>query len=114
LKFIYKGLFMKAVNLPTGAQRNLNSGYVFREVYNGSGGFTTELPFQHTVRVSAGANVTVSMDGVLCATLRTGEVEYFNTGAGRTDDRSTVTLVIGAGDARVQIGEEKDPGRRTR
>jgi hypothetical protein len=105
---------MKAVNLPTGAQRNINAGYVFREVYNGAGGYTAELPFQYTVRVSAGANVTVSMDGVLCATLRVGEVEYFNTGAGLTDGLSTVTLVIGAGDARVQVCEEKDPGRRTR
>jgi hypothetical protein len=105
---------MRAVNLPTGAQRNLNVGYVLREIYNGSGGFTTELPFQYTIRVSAGANVTVTIDGILCATLRSGEVEYFNTGAGITDGRSTVTVVIGAGDARVQVGEEKETGRRTR
>jgi len=105
---------MRAVNLPTGAQRNLQVGCVLRELYNGSAGFTIELPFQYTIRVSAGADVTVTMDGILCATLRSGEVEYFNTGAGQTDGLSTVTVVIGAGDVRVQVAEEREAGRRTR
>lgn len=48
-------------------------------------------------------------------TLRNGEVELFNTGAGlAADNRSVVTVIIGAGSARVQIAEEKDPGRRIR
>lgn len=106
---------MKPVNLPTGAQRNTETGLVWREVYNGAGGFTMELPFQYTFRVSAGANVTVTVDGELAMTLRTGEVERFNTGAGApADQKNTVTVIIGAGDARVQVAEEKDPGRRVR
>lgn len=106
---------MKPVNLPSGAQRNVESGLVWREEFNGAGGTTFELPFQYTFRVSAAANVTVTMDGVLAMTLRSGEVERFNTGAGLAgNNKSTVTVVIGAGDARVQIAEEKDPGRRSR
>jgi hypothetical protein len=105
---------MKPVNLPVGSQRNTEVGLLWKEVYNGAGGYTTELPFQHTFRVSAAANVTVTIDGILAMTLRAGEVELFNTGAGYTDGKSTVTIVIGAGDARVQVAEEKDPGRRTR
>lgn len=106
---------MKPVNLPSGAQRNVESGLVWREVYNAAGGFTFELPFQYTFRVSAAANVTVTVDGILAMTMRSGEVERFNTGAGTpADGISTVTIVIGAGDARVQVAEEKDPGRRTR
>ncbi len=106
---------MKPVNLPSGAQRNAEVGLVWREVHNGAGAFSIELPFQYTLRVSAGANVTVTIDGVLAMTLRTGEVERFNTGAGLSGDgKSLVTVTIGAGDSRVQIAEEKDPGRRTR
>lgn len=106
---------MKPVNIPTGAQRNTEVGLVWREVLNGSGGLTIELPFQTTFRVSAGADVTVTMDGVLAMTLRNGEVERFNTGAGAAGDgRSTITVVIGAAAARMQVAEEKDPGRRSR
>jgi hypothetical protein len=105
---------MKPVNLPAGSQRNSEVGLLWKEVYNGAAGYTAELPFQYTFRVSAAADVTVTIDGVLAMTLRSGEVERFNTGAGYTDTRSTVTVVIGAGDARVQVAEEKDPGRRTR
>lgn len=105
---------MKPVNLPTGAQRNAEVGLVWREILNGAGGLTTELPIQTTFRVSAGGDVTVTIDGVLAMTLRTGEVERFNTGSGTTDGRNTVTVVINAVSARVQVAEEKDPGRRTR
>lgn len=106
---------MKPVNLPTGAQRNVESGLVWKEIFNGAGGITFEVPFQVTFRVSAAANVTVTMDGVLAMTLRAGEVELFNSGAGAPGDGiSTVKIVIGAGDARVQVAAEIDPGRRTR
>lgn len=106
---------MKPVNLPSGAQRNTEVGLVWEEIFKGAGGTTFELPFQNTFRVSAAADVTVTIDGVLAMTMRTGEVERFNTGAGTPgDSRSFVTVVIGAGDARVQVAKEKDPGRRTR
>jgi hypothetical protein len=105
---------MKPVNLPTGAQRNVETGLVWREVYNGAGGITLDLPMQTTFRVSAAADVTVTVGGVLAMTMRTGEVERFNTGAGPSDTKDTVKVIIGAGAARVQVAEEKDPGRRVR
>ena len=106
---------MKPVNLPTGAQRNTEVGLVWREVHNGAGGATLELPMQATFRVSSNAAaLTVTIGGVLAMTMRVGEVERFNTGAGPSDGRNDVIVVIGAGDARVQVAEEKDPGRRVR
>lgn len=106
---------MKPVNLPTGAQRNTETGLVWRELHNGAGGTTLELPMQSTFRVSSNAaSLTVTVGGVLAMTMRAGEVERFNTGAGPSDGKDLVVVVIGAGDARVQVAEEKDPGRRTR
>jgi hypothetical protein len=106
---------MKPVNLPSGAQRNVESGLVWRQVYNDAGGYTTELPFQYTFRVSAADDIEVYIDDVLAMTLRAGEVALFNTGAGKAgDDKNTVTIELGGGDARMQVAEEKDPGRRTR
>jgi len=106
---------MKPVNNPSGAGRVVEAGLVWQEVYNGAGGFTIEIPYQSTFRVSAAADVTVTLDGVLAMTLRTGEVERFNAGSGTAGDgKVTVTLVIGAGSARLQLAAELDPGRRTR
>lgn len=107
---------MKPTNIPSGSQRTVNTGFVWQEVYKGSAGFTMELTMQSTFRVSAGsADVAVTIDGVLAMTLRANEVEYFNVGAGKeSDSKSTITVVIGAADARVQVALENDPGRRSR
>lgn len=107
---------MKAVNLPAGSQRNSDVGLVWRQVFSGAGGFTFNGPVQGTIRVSSGAAaLTVTIGGVLAATLRTGEVEYFNLGSGLSGDMKTpVVVIIGAGDARVSLAEELDPGRRTK
>lgn len=107
---------MKPVNLPSGAQRNAEVGLVWQQVYSGAGGTTLTVLPQATIRVSAGADVTVTIGGVLAATLRSGEVEYFNSGVGPDGDlRTTVQVVIGAGDARVQVAlESENKGRRTK
>lgn len=63
---------MKPVNIPSGAGRIVESGLVWQEIYNGAGGTTLYLPIQATFRVSAGASVTVSLDGILAMTLRLG------------------------------------------
>ena len=99
---------MKSVNIPSGALRHVHVGLVYQEIYNGAGGTTFIAPFQSTIRVSAAANVTVTLDGVLACTLRAGEVELFNVGAGNVPGASTVTVVIGPGDARVQLAQESD------
>ena len=103
---------MKSVNIPNGALRQVDVGFVWQEIYNGSGGATFNAPWQSTIRVSAGANVTVTLDGVLAMTLRAGEHEYFNVGAGNVPLQRFVVVVIGAGDARVQIGQESDAAGR--
>lgn len=106
---------MRPVNISTGAQRNTETGMVWREILTGAGGGSFELPFQTTFRVSAGGDVVVSLDGVVSMTMRNGEVERFNTGAGVAgNNKSTVTVTISAVDARVQVATDVDPGRRTR
>jgi len=110
---------MKSGDLPSGAARVVECGFVYQEVYNGTAGTTLQLPMFTTIRVSAGANVTVTLDGVLSMTLRSGEVERLNVGGGAkgrsrnqpTRGNSLVTVVIGAGDARVQISTMTDDGR---
>ena len=103
---------MKSVNVPSGALRQVDVGLVWQEIYNGSGGATFNAPWQSTIRVSAGADVTVTLDGVLAMTLRSGEVEYFNTGSGNVPSQRYVVVVIGAGNARVQVAQESDVAGR--
>lgn len=106
---------MRYANLPSGAAREVEVGLVWREVYNGAGGTSFRVKIQSTIRVSAAASVAVTIDGVLAITLRAGEVERINVGAGAAgDERSTVLVEIGPGDARVQLAEDIDPGRRSR
>jgi hypothetical protein len=85
---------------------------MYTEVYNGSAGITLNVPLQTTLRVSAGADVTITIDGKLACTLRAGEVEFFNVGSGWTPGNTTVPFVVGAGDVRVQQASELDPGRK--
>jgi len=73
---------MNTTNIPAGSHRDSNVGLVWEEVLNGAGGLTFEVPMQGTIRVSAGADLAVTIGGVLAATLRSGEVEYFNVGTG--------------------------------
>ena len=106
---------MRSANLATGAERNTEVGMVWRELYSGAAGFTFKVLPQQTFRVSAAADVTVTMDGVLAMTMRSGEVERFCAGSGAAGDGKTpIEIVIGAGDARIQISEIVDPGRRNR
>jgi len=104
---------MKWVNLPSGASRNAETGLVWQELYNGNAGFSFECLPQATFRVSAGADVTVTIGGILAMTLRNGEVERFNAGSGlEGDKRAKVKVIIGAGSARVQIAQELDNNAR--
>ena len=103
---------MKTVNVPSGAQRDANVGLVWEEVLTGATG-SFEVPMQGTVRVSADAATTVTIAGVLAATLRTGEVEYFNVGTGAANDNKTKVTVTIAGTApNVQVAKEVESGRR--
>ena len=104
---------MRWVNIPSGAQRNAETGLVWKEIYNGAAGITFTCLQQATFRVSAAADVTVTIGGVLAMTMRAGEVERFNAGVGlEGDNRASVTVVIGAGDARVQLALDSDAAAR--
>lgn len=101
---------MKTANLPAGSIRQSNVGLVWKQLFSGAGGYTDQGPVQGTIRVSSGAaSLSVTIGGVLAATLRNGEVEYFNLGRGAVGDgRVPVEFIIGAGDARVSIALETD------
>ena len=105
---------MKTTNLPSGAQRTANAGFVWEEVLtNAAGSFKVQQ--QGTIRVSAVALTTVTIAGVLAATLVAGEVEYFNVGVGLGPDGEPKVDVIIGGAAYVQRAKEIErSGRRSR
>lgn len=97
---------MKTSNLVTGAVRQSESGQCWEEkITNGTG--SLELQKGSTFRVRATGATTVTIDGVLAATMSAGEIMVFNVGDGSPDDtKSTITVVIGAIAAFVQIARE--------
>lgn len=106
---------MKTTNLPSGAQRIANVGLVWEEkITNGTGDLRVHQ--QGTVRVRATGATTVTIAGVLAATMSAGEIEYFNVGAGQGDDsRAPVEVSIGGASAFVQVAKEIErDGRRSR
>ena len=105
---------MKTTNLSAGSQRISTVGLTWEEILTGAQG-TFRVPFQTTFRVRAAGATTVTIDGVLAMTMASGEIEYFNSGAGLAgDDRSTIEIIIAGANAFVQVAKDKDPGRRNR
>lgn len=104
---VYK---MKPVDIASGAQRNVNAGMLWVEMYNGAGPSPDmDLYVQQTFRVSAGAgDAAVYIDGVLAMTLRQGEVEYFNVGSGLSTNNKTRVRVSVTGPSRVQVAQQSD------
>lgn len=95
----------RAINLPTRASRTSEVGLFWREIVSGSAA-SVEVPKHSAVRIRAAANTTVSFDGTLSATLISGEVLVFNSGAGSQEDsKDTVTLTT-SGSVFAQLGEE--------
>lgn len=85
-------------------ERNAEFGAVWVEkITNAQGSF--EAPKYAAVRVRAAAACTVSLDGVLAATLANGEILILNTGKGDTTN-NTVTVTIATGNAYVQLATE--------
>jgi len=103
---------MRSVNLPSGAERNVNAGHVWKEVIS-SGSGTIILKSQQTFRVRAAAATTVTLDGELAMTMAADEVEYFNVGSGVAENGLRTVEVIVTGTAFVQVSEILPPGRRT-
>lgn len=100
-------------NLPAASQRISEVGLVWEEKITNATG-SIEVPIEHAIRVRATGATTVTIDGVLAATMSSGEIMIFNSGDGAAnDDKRTVTVVIGAAAAFVQVGREiPNKGRR--
>lgn len=95
---------MQTYNEPARAQRNTETGQVWTEVLSGATG-SVEVQKYATVRVRATGATTVTIGGVLAATLSAGEIMHFNTGKGDTSDsKKSVTVTIGVAAAFVQVG----------
>lgn len=96
---------MKTSNLANEAIRQSDVGMVWEERLSGAAGTLQLLPFQ-TFRVRAAAGGTVTIDGVLAATMISGEIMIFNAGGGQpvaTDPTTTAVVVRQAPMATVVI-----------
>ena len=98
---------MKSANLPAQSQRVSEVGLVWEEKLSGATG-TLRVQRHTTFRVRATGATTVTIDGVLAATMSTGEIMLFNTGIGDPADEKFVDIVIGAVAAFVQVAREID------
>lgn len=100
-------------NIPAASQRFSDVGLVWEEKITNATG-SIEVPIESAIRVRATGGTTVTIDGILAATMMDGEIIIFNAGDGTSDDgKRTVTVTIGAAAAFVQIGREiPNRGRR--
>lgn len=111
---------MKTSNLANEALRIAEVGHIWEERLSGTAGTLQLMPYQ-SFRIRAAAGGTVTIDGVLAATMISGEILIFNAGPGlptQTDPTTTgvvtkvaprVTVVI-TGAQFVQVA--RDAGRR--
>lgn len=107
---------MKTSNLANESLRVAETGHVWEERLTGAAGTLQLIPFQ-SFRVRAAAAGTVTIDGVLAATMVSGEILIFNAGGGQpilTDPTTTgvvskqasqVTVVI-TGAQFVQVARD--------
>lgn len=99
---------MQIYNEPARVERNADFGHVWIEILSGAATTGLQVPRFSAVRVRATAAVTVSFDGVLAATMASGEILIFNSGHGQVGPggasatKKTVTLVV-TGTAFVQL-----------
>ena len=97
---------MRTSNIANQALRHSEVGHVWEEVLTNSGG-TIEVPKYATFRVKAAAAITVTIDGVLAATMAANEIIIFNAGNGLTDIVPSVTVVI-SGLSYTQVARSTD------
>jgi len=99
---------MQNYNEPARVERNSDFGHVWMEVVTNGATAGMEVPRYSAIRVRAAAAVTVSFDGVLAATMASGEILIFNSGRGLvapgqpSASKKTVTMVV-TGTAFVQL-----------
>lgn len=97
---------MKASNLVTESLRQSESGHTWEEKITNAMG-NIEVAKRATFRVRAVGATTVTIDGVLAATMSAAEVIVFNTGDGNPNSgKKTVTVAIAGAAAFVQVSRE--------
>ena len=99
---------MRASNIPSGATRTSEVALLWKEIKSGTSPSTTtfELPSQSCVRVRAVKALTVTIEGVLAATMINTEIMLFNVGEGSPNDtKRTVTFTVND-DCFIQVGQE--------
>lgn len=107
---------MKTSNLANEAIRQSDVGMVWEEKLSGAAGTLQLMPFQ-SFRVRAAAAGTVTIDGVLAATMVSGEILVFNAGGGQPTltppettgvvlKQATVVTVVITGAQFVQVARD--------
>ncbi len=97
---------MQLYNIPSRTERNAEFGHCWEEKLSGAQG-SIEVQKYSAVRVRATGATTVTIDGVLAATMSTGEILIFNAGIGNPADiKKTVTIAIAVANAFVQVARE--------
>jgi len=102
---------MKTANLANESLRQAETGHVWEERLSGAAGTLNLQPFQ-SFRVRAAAAGTVTIDGVLAATMISGEILVFNAGAGQrysvdqTTKQASQCVVVITGAQFVQVARD--------
>jgi hypothetical protein len=106
------GETMKTANVISENLRVAETGLKWEEKLTNAQG-TLILLRAVTFRVRATGATTVTIDGVLAATMSTGEIMIFNTGHGNQLNTGlrTINVVIGGANAFVQVAAEAEPAR---
>lgn len=95
-------------NIAARTSRVSESGLVWEEKLSGAQG-TIQVEPSGTVRVRATGATTVTIDGILAATMSSGEIMIFCVGQGDPDDPSReINVVIGGANAFVQVARHND------
>jgi hypothetical protein len=103
---------MKTSNIISENLRQAETGLKWEEQLTNATGTLLLLRAQ-SFRVRATGATTVTIDGVLAATMSTGEILIFNVGHGNQLNTGLryITVVIGVAAAYVQVAAETEPVR---
>ena len=105
---------MRTSNLATEAVRQSEVGQTWEEKLSGAAG-TLVLKPRQTFRVRAAAAVTITIDGILAATMISGEILIFNCGSGQpivglntSNNQANQSTVVVTGTAFVQVARDNN------
>lgn len=99
---------MQSANLANRAERNTEVGHVWEEKVTNSQGIIHVQKYT-TFRVRAAGATTVTIDGILAATMMANEILVFNAGNGITTTAGEkVDIVIAGANAWVQVARSTD------